>query len=118
VKIETTLTNPAKLDQDMTFFTQAYIRTNALPVTGGNITKLSEPWLVFMPSIGMEPALAHMSGTKYLCAYRSNMDDGWARILTVNPDDWSVGAGSFFEYDTKQGITPALAKMFIRRCLR
>ncbi len=111
VKIETTLINPAKLDQDMTFSTQAYIRTNALPITGQNIFKLSEPWLVFMPSIGMEPALAHMSGTKYLCAYRSNMDDGWARILTVNPGDWSVGAGSFFEYDTKQGITPDLVKI-------
>jgi type II secretory pathway pseudopilin PulG len=111
VKIETTLTNTAKLDQDMTFSTQAYIRTNALPVVGGIISKLSEPWLVFMPSIGMEPALAHMSGTKYLCAYRSNRDDGWARILTVNPADWSVSAGSFFEYDTKQGITPDLAKI-------
>jgi type II secretory pathway pseudopilin PulG len=111
VKVKTTLINPAKLDQDMTFSTQAYIRTNALPATGGNISKLSEPWLVFQPSIGLEPALAHMSGTKYLCAYRSNRDDGWARILTVNPADWSVSAGSFFEYDTKQGITPALAKI-------
>ncbi len=111
VKVETTLTNPANLDQDMTFSTQAYIRTNTLPAVGGNITKLSEPWLVFMPSIGLEPALTHMSGTKYLCAYRSNRDDGWARTLTVNPADWSVSAGSFFEYDTKQGITPDLSKI-------
>lgn len=111
VKVETTLTNPAKLDQDMSFSIQAYIRTNALPATGGNISKMSEPWLVFMPSIGMEPALTQMSGTKYLCAYRSNHDDGWARILTVNPVDWSVSVGSFFEYDTKQGITPDLAKI-------
>ena len=111
IKVETTLANPASLDQDMTFTTQAYIRTNALPASGGDILKLSEPWVVFMPSIGLEPALAHMSGTKYLCAYRSNADDGWARILTVNPADWSVSVGSFFEYDTKQGITPALAKI-------
>jgi type II secretory pathway pseudopilin PulG len=111
VKVETTLINPAKLDQDMTFSTQAYIRTNALPAVGGNISKLSEPWLVFMPSIGLEPALAYMSGTKYLCAYRSNRDDGWARILTVNPADWSVSAGSLLEYDTKQGITPDLARI-------
>jgi hypothetical protein len=52
-----------------------------------------------------------MSGTKYLCAYSSNRDDGWARTLTVNPADWSISAGSFFEYDTKQGITPTLAKV-------
>jgi len=111
VRVETTLTNSAGLGQDMTISTQAYIRTNALPVTGGNIVKLSEPWLVFMPSIGMEPALAYMSDTKYLCAYRSNHDDGWARIFTVDSVDWSVSAGSFFEYDTKQGITPALAEI-------
>ncbi len=117
VKVETTLINPAKLDQDMTFSTQAYIRTNALPAVGGSISKLSEPWLVFMPSIGLEPALAHMSGTKYLCAYRSNRDDGWARILTVNPTDWSVSVGDFFEYDTKQGITPDLARIDDANCL-
>ncbi|MHC4494398.1 MAG: PilW family protein [Planctomycetota bacterium] len=111
VKVEATLTNPAAMDQDMTFTTQAYLRSNTLPSAGGGISKMSEPWLEFMPSIGLEPALAHMSGTKYLCAYRSNRDDGWARTLTVNPADWSVSAGSFFEYDTKQGITPALAKI-------
>ncbi|MFB0555161.1 MAG: PilW family protein, partial [Phycisphaerae bacterium] len=111
VKVETTLTNPAKLDQDMTFSTQAYIRTNALPAVGGNISKLSEPWLEFDPIMGMQPALVHMSGTKYLCAYRGDRDDGWACILTVNPADWSVSAAGFLEYDTKSGITPALAKI-------
>jgi len=111
VKVETTLTNPAKLDQDMTFSTQAYIRTNALPASGGDILKLSEPWLEFDLLSGLEPALVHMSGTKYLCAYRGDNDDGFACILTVNPVDWSVSAASFLEYDTKSGITPALARI-------
>jgi len=111
VKVETTLINPAKLDQDMTFYTQAYIRTNALPASGGDISKMSEPWLEFDPIMGMQPALVHMSGTKYLCAYRGDRDDGFACILTVNPADWSVSTASFFEYDIKQGVTPALAKI-------
>jgi type II secretory pathway pseudopilin PulG len=111
VKVETTMTNPAKLDQDMTFSTQAYIRTNAWPASGGDILKLSEPWLEFDLLSGLEPALVHMSGTKYLCAYRGDRDDGWACILTVNPADWSVSAASFLEYDTKSGITPALARI-------
>ena len=111
VKVETTLINPARLDKDMTFTTQAYIRTNALPAVGGSISKLSEPWLEFDPIMGMQPALVHMSSIKYLCAYRGDRDDGWACILTVNPADWSVSAAGFLEYDTKSGITPALAKI-------
>jgi len=95
----------------MTFSTQAYIRTNALPTTGGNILKLSEPWLEFDSLSGLEPALVHMSGTKYLCAYRGDSDDGFACTLTVNPVDWSVSAAGFLEYDTKSGITPALARI-------
>jgi type II secretory pathway pseudopilin PulG len=111
VKVETTLTNPARLDQDMTFSTQAYIRTNALPAIGGNISKLSEPWLEYDIVQGMDPALAHISGTKFLCAYRGDRDDGWACILTVNPADWSVTASGFLEFDSKFGMTPVLGKI-------
>jgi len=110
VKVETTMTNPAKLDQDMTFTTQAYIRTNALPAVGGDIS-MSEPWLEFDPQKGMQPALVHMSGSNYLCAYRGYRDDGFACILTVDGGNWSVSKGSSVEYDTKNCATPALAKI-------
>jgi prepilin-type N-terminal cleavage/methylation domain-containing protein len=111
VKIESTLKNSARLDQDMTFSTQVYIRTNTLPIPGGDITQMSEPWFEFDPAQGMEPALVNMSGNKYLCVYRGDRDDGWASILTVNNSDWSVSIDNSLEYDTKQGITPALAKI-------
>jgi regulation of enolase protein 1 (concanavalin A-like superfamily)/type II secretory pathway pseudopilin PulG len=111
VKVQATHTNPARVDQDMTFTTQAYIRTNALPAAGGGISKMSDPWLEFDTTTGMEPALVQMNGTKYLCAYRGDRDDGYACILTANTGDWSVSAASFLEYDTKQGITPALARI-------
>jgi uncharacterized protein YaiE (UPF0345 family) len=111
VKVETTLTNSASLDQDMTFTAHAYIRTNTLLATGGDISKMSEPWLEFDTVQGMEPALVHMSVTKYLCAYRGYSDDGFGCILTVNPTDWSVSASGLLEYDTKQGVTPTLAKI-------
>ena len=111
VKVETTLTNLAKLDQNMAFSTQAYIRTNALPAASGDISKMSDPWLEFDLTKGIEPALVHMSGTKYLCAYRGDREDGYACIFTVNPADWSVSAASFLEYDIKQGMSPALAKI-------
>ncbi|MHC4437139.1 MAG: type II secretion system protein [Planctomycetota bacterium] len=109
VKVETTLTNSAGLGRDMTIATQAYIRTNALPVPGGGIIKLSEPWTEFDIINGQEPVLVNMIGTKFLCAYRGDRDDGWACTLTANTTDWSVDATSFLEYNTKSGITPNLA---------
>ncbi|MHC4625087.1 MAG: PilW family protein, partial [Planctomycetota bacterium] len=111
VKVQATLTNLAKVDQDMTFTTQAYIRTNALPAAGGGISKKSAPWPEFDPVTGQYPALAKISDTEYLCAYRGDGYDGWACIVTVNPADWSVSAATFLEYDTKDVQTPALAKI-------
>ena len=111
VKVETKLTNSARLGQDMTFATQAYIRTNTLPAAGGDIFKMSAPWLEYDIYNGQYPALIHMSDTNYLCAYLGDMYDGWACILTVNTSDWSVSAAGFFEFDTKDGQTPVLAKV-------
>ncbi len=95
----------------MPFSTQAYIRTNALPTVSGNITKLSDPWTEFNTVNGQEPALAHKSGTDFWCVYRGDRDDGYLRPMTVRTTDWGVDAYLTLEYDTKQGITPALAKI-------
>jgi uncharacterized protein YaiE (UPF0345 family) len=111
VKVQATLTNPAKVDQDMTFTTQAYIRTNALPAAGGGISKKSAPWPAFDPVAGQYPALAQISSTQYLCAYEGDNQDGYACVLTVYPDDWSISAGAFLEYDTKSGLYPAVARI-------
>jgi type II secretory pathway pseudopilin PulG len=111
VKVQTTLTNPAALDQDMNFSTNAYIRTNALPAAWGNISKMSEPWLEYNTVQGMEPALAQIDSTHYLCAYRGDGDDGWAVVLTVDTGTWDVNKEVAYEYDVQQGIGPALAKI-------
>jgi len=111
IKVQTTLTNPANLDQDMAFSTNAYIRTNAFPGSIDNITKLSEPWLEFDTSQGMEPALAQIDANHYLCAYRGPGDDGLAVVLTVDTGTWNVSKETVFEYDEKKGIGPALAKI-------
>ena len=111
VKVEATIKNSAKLDKDMNFSTQVYIRTNALPAVGGDISKMSEPWKEFNTVNGQEPALAHKSGTDFWCVYRGDRDDGFLRPMTVRTTDWGVDAYTTLEYDTKQGITPALAKI-------
>lgn len=111
VKVEVTLINPAELDQDMTFYTQTYLRTNTLPAAGGEITKMSDPWLEFDTVNAQYPALAHTSGYKYFCAYRGDGYDGWACILTASSSNWSVSASGFFEFKTKDVQTPALAEI-------
>jgi type II secretory pathway pseudopilin PulG len=111
VKVETTVTNAGSLGQDLTFSGQVYLRTNTLPAAGGGISELSAPWLEFDTAQGMEPALAKISDTEYLCVYRGNQDDGFACILNVNGGDWSVSKGHGIEYDGKNGITPALAQI-------
>ncbi|MHC4565012.1 MAG: PulJ/GspJ family protein [Planctomycetota bacterium] len=110
VKVTTTLTNSAVMDQDMTFATQVYIRANTLPAAGGGITR-PFPRLEYDTVQGREPALVHMNGTKYLCAYRGDRDDGFACILTVDSGNWSVSKGNSIEYDTKDAVDPALAKI-------
>ena len=67
----------------------------------------------FDPSRGETPALAKIDDTHYLCAYEGDRDDGWAVVLTVDTDtrEVFVEETSFFEFDTRKGITPALSKI-------
>ncbi|MHC4241861.1 MAG: hypothetical protein ACYSU4_05615 [Planctomycetota bacterium] len=107
VKVETTLTNSVSLGQDMTFTTQAYIRTNALPSAPG-ISKLSEPWLTFDLLFGYEPALCQLGPAEYLCVYKGAWSEGFARILNVNTNDWSVSKSSALQFVTEDPVLPDL----------
>jgi type II secretory pathway pseudopilin PulG len=109
VKVETTLTNPAELDQSIAFSTQAYIRTNALTAMSGRISKIAEPWLEFDTVQAMETALCPIDQNHYLCTYRGDGDEGWAAVLTVDTGTWNVNKESAFRYDSVQAVTPALA---------
>ncbi|MCP4610180.1 MAG: prepilin-type N-terminal cleavage/methylation domain-containing protein [Planctomycetes bacterium] len=111
VIVQTTVTNSAMLDQDMTFTAQAYIRTNALPAPLGDILILDEPWFRYDTSQGMEPALWQIDQIHYLYAYYGPSDNGWAVVLTVDTDTWDVSKEVAFEYDEKNGIGPALAQI-------
>ncbi|MHC4241862.1 MAG: hypothetical protein ACYSU4_05620, partial [Planctomycetota bacterium] len=108
VKVETTLINPGRPDQNMTFTTQAYIRTNNLPTPCGDISKLSESWKEYNTVDGREPALAHLSGTTFWCVHRGDRDDGYMRVMTARTG-WNIDTYEGTEYDAKQGITPAVA---------
>ena len=62
-------------------------------------------------STGNTPALAQIDSTHYLCAYEGPDFDGWAVVLIVDTDTWDVTKGTTFEYDTDNGVTPALAQI-------
>jgi len=108
--------NPALAQIDSTHYLCAYRAGGfdgwaiVLTVDTGNWTISKETALEFDASNGMEPALAQIESTHYLCAYRGPGEDGWAVVLTVNPD-WTISKETAFEYDSTTGETPALAKI-------
>ncbi|UCE99535.1 MAG: type II secretion system protein [Planctomycetota bacterium] len=57
------------------------------------------------------PALAKVDETHYLCAYEGQDNDGWAIVLEVDTSSWDVSGLTPFEFDTLQGMGPALAKI-------
>ena len=56
-------------------------------------------------------ALAQIDDTHYFCAYQGDGDDGWATILTVDTDAWTITEETPLEFDTNQGKFPALAQI-------
>ena len=60
---------------------------------------------------GMTPALAQVDSTHYLCAYGGSGNNGFAVILIVNTGTWAVTKGTAFEYDTANGLNPALIQI-------
>ncbi len=60
---------------------------------------------------GTNPALAQIDSTDFLCAYTGRDKDGWASILRVNTGNWIITEESELEFDTKKGLTQALAKI-------
>ena len=66
---------------------------------------------------GWEPALASVDGTHHLCVYQGESGDGYAVILTVDTDNWTVSSGTKHEFDTGDCDTPALCQIDYANCL-
>jgi len=60
---------------------------------------------------GMEPALAKIDDTHYLCAYRGKNGKGWAVVLEINPLSWSISSCGRLEFDSSKGWEPVLAQI-------
>ncbi|MDD5774167.1 MAG: hypothetical protein PHX78_11965 [bacterium] len=65
----------------------------------------------FDASNGVSPAIAQIDATNYLVVYGGPGSDGWAVILTVNTATRTITRGTPFEYDTNNGLVPAIIKV-------
>jgi len=108
VKVETTFTDSRTEGQDKDFAANVYLQTN-----WNNIASLNKNGnaLEFDAVMGQDTALAQVDATHYLLAYTGSSDDGYALILTVDPDTGSITCGTEFEFDTSMGKTPALCRV-------
>jgi len=111
VKVEATLINTAQLGQDKAFMTQAYLRSNTLQQIAKAIP------FEYDPIDGRTPAIAKIDSDHYLCAYTGYNDHGWAIVLTVDLDAWTVTKGPALEFDEVCGKTPILQKIDATRYL-
>lgn len=74
-----------------------YINIVELDRSTWTFTGVSE--LEYDTSQGKIPSIYKMSDTKILCVYGGVSDDGFAVIITIDPSDWSMTAGSAIEFD-------------------
>jgi len=82
-----------------------------LTVDTGSWTITKETPFEFDTQDGRAPALSRIDSTHYLCAYEGDGSHGWAVVLTVDTGSWSITKEIPFEFDTKNGGTPALYKI-------
>jgi len=109
--------SPALCQIDSTNYLCAYSDSSA---SGHAIIFTVDPvtWEVSNPGApfefdlnGQTPVLAWIESTRYLCVYSGEGSDGWVVVLTVDTGNWSISKGLPFEFDTIQGIAPALCQV-------
>jgi type II secretory pathway pseudopilin PulG len=115
VKIETTFTNYAELGRDQSFIGRAYLRTNA-GGSGDGLTITEEPSAEFEfdTDNGAQPVLARIDAQHHLCVYQGGKGAGgmgYAVVLTVDTDDWTISKETPLLFDDKNCGGPDLAQI-------
>ena len=109
--------NPFLTEIDSTHYLCVYTgdgsagRAVVLTVDSDSWTISAGTKLQFEDSSCDNPALAQIDTTSYLCAYSGVGADGWACVLSVDTDTWTISKGANLEFDTTQGTNPALAQV-------
>jgi type II secretory pathway pseudopilin PulG len=66
---------------------------------------------------GVNPSLAQIDATRYLCVYKGPQGDGLAVILRVDPVTWAIGRGIPLEFDDKDCFFSSLSRIDATRFL-
>jgi len=82
-----------------------------LTVNTGNWSISRETAFEYDGTSGLTPDLAQIDPNDYLCAYVGPTSAGYAAILTVNPDDWTITRGTTFEYESTGATTPNITQI-------
>ncbi|HUT46537.1 MAG TPA: prepilin-type N-terminal cleavage/methylation domain-containing protein [Sedimentisphaerales bacterium] len=108
---------PALLQIDSTHYLCAYDGPDSdgwavvLTVNTGDWSISRETAFEYDGTSGLTPDLAQIDPNDYLCAYVGQASAGYAAILTVDPDDWTITSGAAFEYESTGATTPNLAQI-------
>jgi type II secretory pathway pseudopilin PulG len=109
VKVQTTVSDSLIQARDQSFNTYVYLQANR---SIADLTIVMEnSGFEFDIGAGANPALEKIDDTHFLCAYTGLGLDGWAAVLTIDLDAGTITREGAFEFDTKQGQNPALAKI-------
>ncbi|MCK4998945.1 MAG: type II secretion system protein [Anaerohalosphaera sp.] len=107
IKVDTVFVNAAEAREDMSFSAEVFIQVGS----GGSSGLTKESTLEFDTSYGKYPAIAEVGAGYFLCAYRGNGGDGWAKLLYVNDATWDISVRAAYEFDKKNCSYPALVQI-------
>jgi hypothetical protein len=108
---------PAVLQIDATHYLCAYDGPDrngwavVLTVNTSNWSISRETAFEYDSTLGLTPDLAQINPNDYLCAYVGPDSVGYAAILNVDPDDWTITSQAAFEYENTAATTPNLAQI-------
>ena len=92
-------------DKDIGWAVVLTVNTGTWEITKGTAYE-------FDSTKGKAPELEQVDSTHYLCAYEGpDKDIGWAVILTVDTDNWTITKETAYEYDSTKGKDPALEQI-------
>ena len=114
---------PAIAQIDATHYLCAYTGYNdhgwalVLTVNTSDWTLTKGVAFEFDETCGKTPVLEKIDATRYVCAYDGPANKGTARVLIVDPSDWTISRGPGFVYKINHGMYPALAAIDSTHCL-
>ncbi len=108
---------PALMQIDEYNYLCAYEGTNSdgwaviLTVTPGVWSVGKGTSFEFDGNKGKTPALSQIDDSHFLCVYTGGFNDGWCTVLAVDTGTKTITKGESLEFDSQNGVAPALSRI-------